>query len=354
MKKTLIAIAAASLVSTAAMAQSSVTLYGIVDAGVQWTNHNLTSKGGGASTFAVESGGASTSRWGLLIREDLGGGMAAVANLENGFDATKGTINNGGRLFGRSAYVGLKSKTYGQLTFGRIKTAVYEFGVLYDAVGPATWSASVLDSAIVGRADNAVNYEGSFKIGGGKLGIKNLYSFGYDTVAGAGPVAGDYKIGKEESLMLTYDYGAANIGLLYDAQNGNTVAARNNRVSRYGVGLSYDFKPIQLIAAYRLYTQRAAVNTSEALYWLAARYLVTPFANVDAAVYYVDDRNTGHGKPVMVSIIGSYLLSKQTDIYLNVAMVANKSNSSLGLAGYNTATEGALQTGVMMGVRHRF
>jgi predicted porin len=221
-------------------------------------------------------------------------------------------------------------------------------------VGPATWSASVLDSAIVGRADNSVNYEGSFAIGGGKLGIKNLYSFGYDSVAGAGPVAGDYKIGKEESLMLTYDYGAANIGLLYDAQNGNTVAARNTRISRYGVGVSYDFKPFQLIAAYRLYTQRAAVNTSEALYWLATRYQATPFLNINAAVYYVDDRNTGHGQPIMVSILGSYLLSKQTDIYLNVAMVANKANSSLGLAGYNTVTEGALQTGAMIGVRHRF
>ncbi|MFM0039475.1 porin [Paraburkholderia strydomiana] len=354
MNKALIALSAASLASTAAMAQSSVTLYGIVDAGVQWTNHNLTSSGGGASTFAAESGGASTSRWGIIAREDLGGGLAAVVNLENGFDATKGTVNNGGRLFGRSAFVGLKSSTYGQLTFGRMKTAVYEFGVLYDAVGPATWSASVLDSAIVGRADNSVNYEGSFAIGGGKLGIKNLYSFGYDSVAGAGPVAGDYKIGKEESLMLTYDYGAANIGLLYDAQNGNTVAARNTRISRYGVGVSYDFKPFQLIAAYRLYTQRAAVNTSEALYWLATRYQATPFLNINAAVYYVDDRNTGHGQPIMVSILGSYLLSKQTDIYLNVAMVANKANSSLGLAGYNTVTEGALQTGAMIGVRHRF
>jgi predicted porin len=68
----------------------------------------------------------------------------------------------------------------------------------------------------------------------------------------------------------------------------------------------------------------------------------------------VDDRNTGHGQPIMVSILGSYLLSKQTDIYLNVAMVANKANSSLGLAGYNTVTEGALQTGAMIGVRHRF
>ncbi|NKJ49296.1 hypothetical protein CIC12_21695 [Burkholderia sp. SG-MS1] len=354
MNKTLITLSLASFACTAAMAQTSVTLYGIVDAGVQWTNHNLTSTGGGASTFAAQSGGAQTSRWGLRINEDLGGGLAAVARLENGFNAMNGTMNNSGRLFGRSAYVGLSSSKYGTLTLGRQTTAIYDFGVLYDAVGPATWSAILLDSAMTSRADNSVTYVKKFGIGGGTLRIKNLYSFGYDSVTGAGPVAGDYKIGKEESLLLTYDYRAANIGLLYDVQNGNTVAARNTRTSRYGVAFTYDFQPVQLIAAYRLYTQRAAKNTSEALYWVAARYDATPFLSLNWDVFYEADRNTGHGNPLLVSFLGSYLLSKRTDIYVQLGVVANHANSSLGLAGYNTVTEGAFQTGAMLGVRHRF
>ncbi|MDR5832515.1 porin [Caballeronia sp. LP006] len=344
----------ASIASSAAMAQSSVTLYGIVDGGVQWTNHNRTSTGGSASTFATESGGAQTSRWGIRVTEDLGGGLAAVARLENGFNEMNGAANNSGRLFGRSAYVGLSSSKYGTLTLGRQTTAIYDFGVLYDAVGPAAWSAVVLDSAMTSRADNSVTYVNKFGIGGGTFRIKNLYSFGYNSVTGVGPVAGDYKIGKEESLLLTYDHRAANIGLLYDVQNGNTVAARNTRTTRYGLAFAYDFKPVQFIAAYRLYTQRAARNTSEALYWVAARYQATPFLYLNCDVFYESDRNTGHGNPLLVSFLGSYLLSKGTDIYLQLGVVANKQHSSLGLGGYNTVTEGAFQTGAMLGVRHRF
>lgn len=108
--------------ATAAHAQSSVTLYGIVDASVEWLNHADQS---GNSVIKMNSGGLSESRWGILGKEDLGGGNLAVFNLENRF------FSNGGQLdpalpFWNVAYIGLSSPRYGTLTFGR------QYGVVVD------------------------------------------------------------------------------------------------------------------------------------------------------------------------------------------------------------------------------
>ena len=107
MKKLLIAAAAStvlgcSLAPISAMAQSSVTLYGLIDEGL-----NYTSNTGGHSNIQMESGFAQGSRWGLKGSEDLGGGNKAIFQLENGFDVNSGKLGQGGRMFGRQAYVGL-------------------------------------------------------------------------------------------------------------------------------------------------------------------------------------------------------------------------------------------------------
>ncbi|NKJ49312.1 hypothetical protein CIC12_21775 [Burkholderia sp. SG-MS1] len=344
----------AALASSTAAAQSSVTLYGIVDVGVQYTNHNLASGGKSGSTFSVISGGAQTSRWGLRIREDLGNGYAAVAVLENGFDAAKGTANNSGRLFGRSSYVGIASP-YGQLTLGRHVTGVYDFGVWFDPVGPAIYSAVVYDLAFVGRADNSARYLGNFNVLGGKLMVEQLYSFGYDSVTGSGPVAGAFRVGKQESFFTTYNHGIATLGLLFDQQNGNTVATQGIKTQRYGVGASIDLNPVTLYAAYRLYAlKQPAQNLYSSLYWIAAKYQVTPFLNISSDLFYQEDRNTGQGNPLMLSVLASYLLSKRTDVYMQVGTILNKAHTNLGFAGFNTVTTGAVQTGAMVGIRTRF
>src|SRR5260370_38557989 len=99
--------------SASAYAQSSVTLYGIVDEGITYTTNQ-----NGHSNWQLQSGGASISRWGLRGVEDLGGGLQTVFLLEDGFDPSTGKIGNNGALFGRSAYVGIASP-YGPLTLGR-------------------------------------------------------------------------------------------------------------------------------------------------------------------------------------------------------------------------------------------
>ena len=97
-----------------AYAQSSVTMYGLIDEGFNFTNN-----AGSGSAYQVKSGDVVGSRWGLKGAEDLGGGDKAIFDLESGFNASNGEQGQDQRLFGRQAYVGLSSNTYGTMTLGR-------------------------------------------------------------------------------------------------------------------------------------------------------------------------------------------------------------------------------------------
>jgi predicted porin len=124
MKKSLLALAALGAISGVAHAQSSVTLYGIVDEGF-----NINTNAGGKHLYNLSSGVLQGSRWGLRGTEDLGGGLKAIFVLENGFDVNTGKFGQGGLEFGRQAYVGLSSN-YGSVTLGR------QYDSVVDYVGP--------------------------------------------------------------------------------------------------------------------------------------------------------------------------------------------------------------------------
>ena len=108
MKKSLLALAALGAFAGTAQAQSSVTLYGVVDANIEYVSNMSSTAAGtagfpgrGENKFGVTSGGLSGSRWGLRGVEDLGGGMKALFVLESGFGVDDGRMQQGGRLFGR-------------------------------------------------------------------------------------------------------------------------------------------------------------------------------------------------------------------------------------------------------------
>jgi predicted porin len=92
------ALSATSLAifSPPAFAQTSVSLYGVLDEGINYTNNV-----GRGHVYELASGDAQGSRWGLKGAEDLGGGLKAIFQLENGFDVSSGQLNQGGRMFGR-------------------------------------------------------------------------------------------------------------------------------------------------------------------------------------------------------------------------------------------------------------
>src|ERR1700758_3627971 len=122
MKKSLLAGVVFSMTSSVAFAQSSVTLYGIVDEGF-----NFNSNSDGHRQYYLSSGELQGSRFGLRGAEDLGGGLSAIFVLENGFDLNTGKLGQGGLMFGRQAYVGLSSSQFGTVTLGRQYDSVVDY-----------------------------------------------------------------------------------------------------------------------------------------------------------------------------------------------------------------------------------
>ncbi|MCV9992668.1 porin, partial [Burkholderia pseudomallei] len=162
MKKFVLTLCAAGCVSATAHAQGTVTLYGIVDAGLGYASNQrvATSKGAlgapvayrGASSYSFASGTWSGSRWGLKGKEDLGDGLAAVFQLENGFNIGTGQLGQGGRMFGRQAWMGLSSTRFGTLTMGRQYDPIVDF---VGSIGPGSFLTGM--GAHPGDLDNIDN-----------------------------------------------------------------------------------------------------------------------------------------------------------------------------------------------------
>ncbi|AJW98933.1 porin [Burkholderia gladioli] len=216
MKKSLLALVALSAFAGAAHAQSSVTLYGIIDAGILFNNN-----ANGARQWQQSSGVLQGSRWGLKGAEDLGGGLKAIFVLENGFSISNGSLGQGGAMFGRQAYVGLSSDSLGKVTLGRQYDSVVDYtGAL--ATG-SQWAGYIgahpgdLDNMNnANRVNNAVKYTspvyGGFQFGG-------LYSLG--------GVAGQPGRNQIFSVGAGYNNGPLALGVGY-------VNARNPNYSFFG------------------------------------------------------------------------------------------------------------------------
>jgi len=162
MKKTLIAAALLAGFAGAAQAETSVTLYGIVDLGVGYQKI----KGGpgdfDGSKFGLVSGNQNGSRWGLRGTEDLGGGTRAVFTLESGFEANNGRSAQGSRLFGRQSTVGLANDAWGQLDFGRQTNIGSKYFGSIDPFGAGFGQANIgagFSALNTVRYDNMIQYQ---------------------------------------------------------------------------------------------------------------------------------------------------------------------------------------------------
>ncbi|WP_244850260.1 porin [Caballeronia sp. SL2Y3] len=363
-----VAVASMTFASGAARAQSSVTLYGIADVGVEYLNN--TSAGG--SQVREVSGNLSGSRWGLKGVEDMGGGLKALFNLEAGFNLNDGTSSQStrglgtnptttSRLFGRQAWVGLSYKGQ-QLTLGRQNALIYEQSVTFDPMGVSSrYSALSLDYALAARIDNSVKYTGKF----GPLTAQAMYSTRYDTGYGS-EVPGALITGRFFSGALTYSSGPIAATAVYEQRNSNTLTTNTSTERRALAAATYNFGPVTAYAGYRYLRASntflpvnpiAVANGSAAnaanLYWLGAQYLITPSFQLTAAGYYHDVHSTG-ADPWLAVINADYFLSKRTDLYATVGYAHNKDRSALGVNGYGTVAPGYNQTGVTVGLRQKF
>ncbi len=163
MKKTLIALAALSAIAGAAQAQSTVTLYGLVDADFGAFTTNVVTAPGvikSLSQTKINPEGLNGNRWGLKGAEDLGGGLSAIFNLESGFTIDDGASAQGGLLFGRRASVGLTGG-FGKVELGRSSSAYNDVAYDHAMMGgaskfdPSNANNSLSAAAITG-AGNAV------------------------------------------------------------------------------------------------------------------------------------------------------------------------------------------------------
>jgi predicted porin len=234
MKKTMIALAAFGAMAGAVHAQSSVTLYGLVDMYVSQSSQKSTSAAGTTSIkrSGLESGGLSGSRWGVRGAEDLGGGLKATFQLESGIAADTG-VSTG---FNRTSKVGLAGG-FGSIEMGRQYTRVFNLMDTYDAQGTSMFSAT--NAYFVGMGD-LVRWNNSLVYTAPAMGGFNLsaqYAFGENAAAG---VSAGHALG----LAAGYEAGPVSVQGAYQATEANG-AAPTNKVT--ALGASYDFSVVKLL-----------------------------------------------------------------------------------------------------------
>ncbi|MCC9161911.1 porin [Alcaligenes sp. MMA] len=273
MKKTLLAAALMAGFAGVAHAETSVTLYGILDGGIGYQKFkgvdSYASNRDGMESVSQKKTGMingiqSGNRWGLKGSEDLGDGLRAVFVLESGFDLGTGTHKQGDRLFGRQATLGLAGDSWGQLDFGRqtniaskyLPGVADPFGGGFDQanIGAAFTAANTV------RYDNMVMYQ-TPNFSGFQFGVG--YSFNTD-----GPQ--EYKItnsvSAEDGLErnqrgittgLRYANGPIGVALTYDQyktrENRNAVGdpvTGGDTVKSWNIGGSYDFEVVKAHLAF--------------------------------------------------------------------------------------------------------
>lgn len=253
MKKGIVALAVLGAFSGAALAQSSVTLYGILDVNYMWEEKPTTVSGRvqQESVSAINGGHQAGNRWGLRGSEDLGGGWKAIFTLENGFDIDRGTLAQGGRLFGRQAWVGLSSGM-GDLVAGRIATFSsgtgsfdmfsrvdpFSTGFGLASLGQTFYSANAL------RLDNTVAYRTPVWAGfqGGVA---------YSTRVDGAEVAPSGQNTSAFASGANFSYGPFYAVLTYDVVDfGDTIAGGANDQKHLQIGATFDLGPVRLHGGY--------------------------------------------------------------------------------------------------------
>jgi predicted porin len=370
-------IAAGCLTSSSAFAQSSVTLYGVLDTGVEYVTH--ANAAGNSILRTPNITGTQPSRWGLRGSEDLGGGLHAVFTLESGFNVANGALNQGGREFGRQAFVGLDSK-YGLLSFGRQYSMTYWVASDANIMGPDIYGMGSLDSYIPNaRSDNTIAYKGTFS----GVTVGATYSDGRDSAGTgnspgqgtcAGPIAGNALACRQWSAMLRYDNSMFGVATAYDQQRGGTgaLASEFNGVAALPLASSGDTDTrIQANGWFlvgnlkvgggwlgRRVTTASATETNVAsnMYYLGASYPVTPAFTLEGEIYRMVDRQQDT-RASMAAAAALYALSKRTTVYLQGAFLENSRHAAYTLSsggGGTTPGAGMNQTGVMVGIRETF
>ncbi|MBN3838771.1 porin [Burkholderia sp. Ac-20349] len=317
-------------------AQSSLTLYGVLDVGFDYISNDH-----GKTNVTLSPGVLQGNRWGIKGKEDLGNGISVIFTLENGFSLTSGALGQGGREFGRASWIGLFSDRYGNLTIGRQYDSVVDYVQSMSSI-PYTGLAHPFDNDNLDndfRINNSVKYSspsyGGFRFGG-------LYGF-----SNGGAVAGDnvgFATNRVWSAGASYSFGNFNLGAGYlhvnlpnttttGAVSGDYINVLNTsalgplglassvrRQEVFAAGVGYQADPLSLGF---VYSQSRFDSVDDRLkfnnYDVHLSYLFSPVFSVTASYVFTDvvlESTDTKGIYHQVQLIGDYLLSRRTDVYV--------------------------------------
>jgi len=378
-------------VAGVAHAQSSVTLYGLIDESFQYVNK---ANSNGDSLYQLYSGNLQGSRFGLKGTEDLGGGLKAIFQLENGFNVNNGKMgvyNGNSLLFGRQAYVGLTHDAYGTFTAGR------QYDPLVDMVQPLTGDnyfgstfatpGDVDNNDNSSRTSNALKYvspvfagfqaEGMYALGGVAGATGSGQSWGGAATYATGPIsvaAGYFRMQNSSSSVLRKGWGGTSDGV-FDGSTINSAFATAEKIGIASAAVQYVTGPWTANISYSnvLYKPDAASLFPTTERFNVGRayvgYQVTPAALVGLGYAYTHgngNQNTSASYN-QISLGGDYSISKRTDFYavgayqratghqidiVDGVPVAIPAIASIGSYGYSA--NGNNQLMFSLGIRHKF
>jgi predicted porin len=323
MKKTLVAVAALTA-AAGAFAQSTVTLFGVLDTSVAHISS------GNSKVTGLASGGVSSSRLGFRGTEDLGGGLAAGFWLVGGLAVDNG--NSSGYAFERRSTVSLSSNAIGELRLGRDKAPAYlnietfdPFGDVgvggvngSNLVGSATSAAGTAEGSAPKRASNSINYLLPATLGGFYGQVQ--YAFG-EQIKSPGITKTTEIDYRATNVGASYNFGFVKPMVLIASERGN-----GRRVDLYEVGATVPVGAGEIRAAYSMYKRKDISDADSNRFAL------------------------GYG----------YNLSKRTQLYATVARVDNDDRANRGLTVSSsslaspTIAAGRNVTGYEFGIRHSF
>lgn len=367
-------VAAAAVACSGVHAQSSVTLYGILDTGLLYV-HNVAGK---SNRLSLSSGNYLGDRWGLKGNEDLGGGLSAVFQLESGFNIDNGTLGQGSRLFGRQAYMGLTKTGLGTVTLGR------QYDPTVDLIEPVQGNWFMEYFSTPGDIDNTQNsarFNNSVKYRspdfGGLVG-EALYSFG--------GVAGSVASGQGYSGAVSYTHGAFSIAAGYFYLN-NGIASSSTRgtssvdslfatsvnsaystassIASARIGSKYDFGVVQVggyfsQTSYKSDAQSKFTGTENYRDYNAyALWRTSPFLFAEFGYNFLQASGNSDSHYHQITAALDYFLSKRTDLYLSAGYTRASGQNGAGKAqaviGPSDIDAGrSTQALVMAGIKHKF
>lgn len=342
--------AALCAASSLAAAQSGVTVYGSVDAGLRNVT-NVNAAGDDRLTMG-SNGTFRSNRLGFSGSEDLGGGLKAVFQIEAGFNMGTGALNNtAGALFQREARVGLAGN-WGAVGFGRQYTVAYDTIIAFDPFVYRYPSITYALSSTAGtRRSNDIKYTGKF----GDFTVRAEYALG--------EVAGSVRNGSAKAIGTTYASGPLKLGAAYTRADNNvgSAASPNYRdYDHFALGGSYTFNKVTASAGY-VDEQQETVGADETSKWAWAglRYQLSPQIGLTGAWYRQKAFNNtstatvgaGDAKRNLYMVGATYSLSKRTTLYSELDM--HKLSGGYERGG-TTRLNQSRQTGFSFGVMHTF